>query len=212
MMFPYVIRAGDHLHALAFRFGFDPDAVWNDAKNEDLRKARGDGHILEPGDILYVPRPPSSTLPVNAGAKNVYVVAVPTVKLSVAFLWKGRPLANAPYILRELPEEKGKSTDGNGTLTVDVPVTYKSVTVDFAEPPLSQVLRIGHLDPVSSRSGISQRLANLGHLRTIDTHVGSPDQQELRAAVRRFQWAQGLPVTGEIDGTTRATLEKVHGS
>lgn len=212
MMFPYVVRAGDHLQRLAFRFGFDAEEVWQDPKNEALRRVRGDGNILEPGDIIYVPQRPDASRSLEAGQSNTYLVNVPTVTVTVVFLWKGRPLANAAYSVRELPDLEGKTTDGSGTLTAEVPVTYRSITVDFKEPLLTQILRIGHLDPVSSRGGIWQRLANLGHLRTIDTHAGKPNEAELRVALRRFQWANGLPITGVADEETCAKLESIHGS
>jgi hypothetical protein len=35
---PYVIKQGDHLALLAYKFGFDADTVWNDPKNAQLRQ------------------------------------------------------------------------------------------------------------------------------------------------------------------------------
>ncbi len=56
-MQPYVIRQGDHLAHLAHKFGFDPQAVWQDGSNDELREARPDPNILCPGDVLYIPDP-----------------------------------------------------------------------------------------------------------------------------------------------------------
>ncbi len=120
--------------------------------------------------------------------------------------WSGRPLANAPCTVRELPNATGLTTDGGGRLSIDAPVTAEAVTVVFTDPPISQRLRVGYLDPVSVPSGVAHRLANLGHLRTIDSHAGDIDDQELATAIRRFQRSRGLPITGEVDETTRAKL------
>jgi hypothetical protein len=54
-MQPYVIRQGDYLLKLAYSFGFDAEAVWNDDKNADLRSQRQDPNTLLPGDILSHP-------------------------------------------------------------------------------------------------------------------------------------------------------------
>ncbi len=67
VMEPYVIRQGDTLATLAYRFGFDADVVWNDPKNDDLRKLQSAPNILKPTDILYIPEraraPPSRSSP-----------------------------------------------------------------------------------------------------------------------------------------------------
>lgn len=69
-------------------------------------------------------------------------------------------------------------------------------------------LLIGHLTPISEHSGIVGRLENLGidcdGVRDVSSPVG-------RAAVRRFQFVEGLPATGEIDGATLECLFVRHG-
>ncbi len=54
-MQPYVIKQGDYLTALADRFDFDADSVWNDDANKDLRDLRDDPTILCAADVLYIP-------------------------------------------------------------------------------------------------------------------------------------------------------------
>jgi hypothetical protein len=39
-MQPYVIKQGDHLAALAYKFGFDADTAWQDPSNAQLDQTR----------------------------------------------------------------------------------------------------------------------------------------------------------------------------
>ncbi|MDP9037396.1 MAG: peptidoglycan-binding protein [Myxococcota bacterium] len=211
-MRPYVVRPGDHLLKLAERLRFNAAQVWHAPENKELRDSRGDGHILQSGDVLNVPdlQPPKWQA-VNVGQVNTFVATVQRVSIRVQFLWSGRPLASKPCSVRELPEMNGLSTDGQGLLELEVPVYLDGVTVDFVDPAVSQELRVGGLDPVSTGSGVAQRLANLGHLRTIGSHGGEVERDELAAAVRRFQWSRQLPITGEVDDKTREAIQSAHG-
>jgi N-acetylmuramoyl-L-alanine amidase len=212
-MRPYVIRTGEHLDKVALSLGFDLKKVWNDPANKDLRELRQDWSILAPGDVVQVPdEPPKRNfLSVQTGAANGFSAKVPTVDVSVRLLWQGRPLAGAALKARELPERTDLTTDGDGVLSLKVPVTLNVLTVDCANPAFSQELRIGYLDPASTPSGLVHRLANLGHLRTIDSHGGEVDEGELASAIRRFQWSESLPITGEMDAATRDKLTERHG-
>ena len=110
VMEPYVIRQGDTLATLAYRFGFDADVVWNDPKNDDLRKLRSDPNILKPTDILYIPErasAPSFTL--VTGTMNSFVSYEPTVPIHVHFV--DRRLASQPLTVGELEDLTGLSTD-----------------------------------------------------------------------------------------------------
>jgi hypothetical protein len=68
---PYVIRQGDYLALLAYKFGFDADAVWNDPKNADLRKIRSDPNMLWPTDVPAPSQPPpSSSVPPSSPSSS----------------------------------------------------------------------------------------------------------------------------------------------
>lgn len=126
-MEPYVIRQGDTLATLAYRFGFDADVVWNDPKNDDLRKLRSDSNILKPTDILYIPeRARAPTFTLVTGAMNSFVSYVPTVPIHVHFV--DRRLASQPFTVDELEDLTGLSTDGSGWAKFDAPVTLRTAT------------------------------------------------------------------------------------
>jgi N-acetylmuramoyl-L-alanine amidase len=82
----------------------------------------------------------------------------------------------------------------------------------IVEPGEAKELRVplalGGLDPVTTVSGVKQRLYNLGW----DCGDTSQEVHENFAAMlSAFQEAQGLEVTGEVDDATRDRLKKVHG-
>jgi peptidoglycan hydrolase-like protein with peptidoglycan-binding domain len=62
---------------------------------------------------------------------------------------------------------------------------------------------------VSDNSGVEDRLKNLGYFKGGLTG-GLND--ESKAALKRFQKANGLPVTGEPDPETKDALLARHGS
>ena len=72
-----------------------------------------------------------------------------------------------------------------------------------------RLLRVGHLDPAATASGVRQRLTNLGHGTRDEADLLRPEA--LAAALKRFQRAQGATPTGEIDDATRDALERAHG-
>jgi hypothetical protein len=164
-MQPYVICEGDYLLKLAFQYGFDADAVWNDEKNADLRAARQDHNILFPSDVLYIPdqidkEPDHKDLAI--GTTNAFVSDVPTVPLSIRFT--DAQFASQPCTIDELEALSGLTTTGDGLLTFPVPVTMETATINFTELQISCVCHIGALDPIDSLSGMHQRLQNLGFI------------------------------------------------
>jgi N-acetylmuramoyl-L-alanine amidase len=74
--------------------------------------------------------------------------------------------------------------------------------------PQTLELAFGGLDPITELSGIRARLQHLGYLRgPVD---GASDAGTERA-LRAFQEAQGLEVTGVVDDATRDRLREAHG-
>lgn len=70
-------------------------------------------------------------------------------------------------------------------------------------------LQIGWLDPANETSGVVGRLNNLGF------DAGPPAVfmgQYARDAIRKFQYSENLPVTGQVDGATLGRLIQRHGS
>ncbi len=190
-MQPYVIKQGDFLAQLAYKFGFDADAVWNDPKNADLRQLRSDPNILLPADVLYIPdqvdkKPDKHDL--TTGSSNDFVSDAPTVPMTIRF--KDDALASQGYAVTELPQLTGLTTTGDGTATFSIPVTLQSFTIEFAASGAAYAFDTAHLDPVNTRSGVVQRLQNLGYIDPLAA-VDTVSIEELRAAVLAFKATAG---------------------
>lgn len=164
-MQPYVIKQGDYLAKLAYKFGFDADAVWGDDKNADLRQARSDHNILAPTDILYIPDPDDPVpITLQTGTTNSFVSSVPTKIVTIRFMDDN--LASQSCTIAELDYLIGLTTDSEGILEFEAPVTLKVATVTFPEVEggATCACGIGQLDPINTLSGIWQRLQNLGYV------------------------------------------------
>ena len=207
-LFPYVVQQGDHLLALAARYGFDADLVWQDKANEALRKQGRDPNILLPCDVLYLPEPKKKWLPIKVGAANAFVAKVPGIPVQFALAQNGKPLAGEACIVHLAPDQS-VTADGSGVLSFKVPATMRQVAVSIPRLALVRTFKIGHLDPVSEDSGIRQRLKNLGF--GPKDPAGLTDGVIFTRALARFQTAQGLPPSGQVDDATRAALAKAHG-
>jgi hypothetical protein len=160
-MRPYIVRQGDYLAKLADKMGFDADEVWSHAKNQGLKDAGRTPDMLCPGDVLHVPEG-SRPQRVSLGGDNPYAGVIRTVHIAVRFQDEGRPLANEAYLLAGVGEIVEGTTKDDGLVECDVPTTCAQVQVSFPAKGLTYFLKVGHLDPPETESGLAQRLQNLG--------------------------------------------------
>jgi hypothetical protein len=205
----HVVRRGEYLAQLAFRYGFDAEAAWNHPKNAALKQARGDGNVLCPGDVLHVPENDDPGCALTVGASNTFVATPPTVEVKLLLRQQGKPLAGEPCVVHEIEAPNERTTDASGVLTVRVPVTLSAVTVEIPRLSVVRTFQVGHLDPMDAPSGVRQRLYNLGHGWRTQEELEDPAR--LSAAIMSFQRARGVPPTGELDQATADALAKEHG-
>jgi hypothetical protein len=188
---PYVIRQGDHLAKLAYKFGFDADTVWNDPANADLRKVRSDPNMLWPTDVVYIPDPVAPLMTaLTPGSTNNFVSTSPTVDVSLKFTDPERQ--SQPYTITELPQLTNLTTGPDGTTTFQVPVSESSVTLVFTSDGAAFVCNIGQLDPINTLSGIVQRLQNLGLLDPAGLYDSS-NLDAIRSGLRALREGQSPP-------------------
>jgi hypothetical protein len=199
---PHVARQGDTLRLLAYRAGVSADTIWSSPKNANLKALRKNGDILLPTDIIYLPpRQAPVAVPLQMGQTNTFVVTVPTMPLRVRF----PAYRSTEYDGDVDGEEVTGTTDGSGGIALEVPIVTRKVGITFASGNVV-ILRVGHLDPINSESGVAQRLIHLGYPATTDDEGHSA-----RRGVALFQHSQGLTPTGELDSSTQDALEKAHG-
>ena len=112
------------------------------------------------------------------------------------------------------------STDGNGALTLVVPIGIKIVLAKTADPDHTFEIRVGFLDPHDVSTGATSRLRQLGYLsdergllRMVRWYTMDFDASTtpLSVGVAAFQEDQEATVTGELDDECAAKLKSAYG-
>lgn len=207
----YVVRGGEHLEAIAYRFGVSASELWSAPANRALRERRGlDGHVLFPGDVLEVPEPPArNPRAIAIGGTTSFRASVPRVPVVVRLTDGGAPLAGEPFRVEGDGPPRAGESDGEGVARFEVRVTTRQVALALPGRGASLALSLGGLDPLSEWSGVQGRLAGLGlYSGPLD---GRPSDAT-RDALRRLQALAGLPLTGELDDASRAALAERYGA
>jgi N-acetylmuramoyl-L-alanine amidase len=207
----HVVEQGECLSSIAHTYGFEHyKALYDHPDNADFRKQRPDPAVILPGDEIVVPELKSKSLALATGQKHRIVVKRPTVRLRVRLRDRdGAALANLDYTLEFAGGNAKGRTAGDGLIEQAVPASIKEATVEIATLNLKLRLSCGTLDPVDAVTGAQVRLNNLGFdAGAVDGDLGPRSQD----AIRRFQEAQGLTASGELDDQTRAKLVGEQGS
>lgn len=211
-MKPYVVKQGDYLDRIAHARGFDPEEVWNDPKNAELKGQRAP-NLLHPGDILYVPDRKRTWLPLKGSTDNLYVAKVPRTKVRLMFKDLDKPRAGEAYVVHGMGEPEEGTTDGDGGVEVSVPVHVREVQISFPGSGVTYPVHIGDMDPIEEATGVRKRLQHLGYGSVAGVAEDASDEDAEgaeRAAIGAFQADQGMEATGEMDDATRAALAKAH--
>lgn len=201
----HVVRAGDCITSIAYANGFSPDALWNHALNDSLRKARPTGNQLVPGDVVWIPdlrgkREQGATDRCHCFRR----VGVPE-RLRLQLVDVTGPRANTAYVLEIDGARVEGTTDGDGRL--EQPISPAATRGTLTVGNEVHALQLGHLQPVSTEAGVRARLHNLGFLPDEDAASDA-----LARAIGFFQAHNQLTVSHELDPPTRARLEAAHGS
>lgn len=208
----YIVRQGDFLTRIAARFGFDPDALWDDPANAELRSRRSNREHLAPGDILRLPDTTPPGAPLDAFTNNRYRAKVPIVAVRVRLLARGEPIASAQCLVHGVSHEpiEATSTD-DGTLVFEAPVFATEAEIEIVGRGKIRLL-LGHIDPIEEANGVRQRLAHLGHHPAgFDSPNGLVAEAFDTLAVLAFQREEGLEPTGQVDARTRDALRRRYG-
>jgi N-acetylmuramoyl-L-alanine amidase len=198
---PYVVKQGEYLAQIAYEQDFDADSVWQDSANDEIRKLRPDPNILFGGDVLYVPDktntdPKAHSLAI--GSLNSFAAPpAPTAKLCIHFR-SGSKAAHPSmaFVIEELEELTGLSTDGDGVATIQVPVSLAIATLRFVDTGDRYELAVGHIDPIDTLSGMAQRLTNMGFIPpdvSIDDQPLSAQVAIVRDGLRALRVVRNQP-------------------
>ncbi len=207
----YMVKQGDCMVSIAEKYGMHWETIWNDPKNDELRKLRKDPMVLYSEDRVFITEKRMKTESALTEQRHRFVRkgVPPWIKIRISA--EGQPLAGEPY--RFFLEDRileGSAT-GEGYVEVPVPsgVQQGILFVGEGSKAMEMDVNLGGLDPVDSTIGIQERLSNLGLEPGMVDGIMGPNT---RAALRRFQKLNELEPTGELDEKTRDKLKETHGS
>lgn len=210
----YVVQAGDCMASIARNKGYFWKTIWENPGNSRLRTARQYPNVLLAGDRVVIPERTPKQEPGETELRHRFVRRGEPAALNLCVCVAGRPMANQPYLLvidGDRQHALRGMTDPNGKID-KIPVpgnAHRAVLiVGSQENPLVRHLNLGNMSPKQDVKGVQRRLMNLGFGAS---ESGTLDAQT-REAIRTFQRAASLPVTGETDTATEDKLREMHGS
>lgn len=174
---------------------------------------RVDFVFFEPDELPELPGdPPGHKLYGTGTYRAEYLPMGPsilTMPLRIRLTRKQQPLSGVDYVIEEAGDiiVEGQ-TDGSGYVLAEVPRNAQNLFLRVPAFGLVYALEVGEVHPLSTLAGVQDRLANLGYPCS---RGGIRDGQTVEA-LKAFQFAQGLEVTGEVDDNTIARLRAEHGS
>lgn len=215
MSFYLVVKQGDCLSSIATRYGFsDWQTIYNDPANAGLRAKRPDPNILYPGDNLYIPDRDPGEQACQTDARHVFVLNRQPTYINVRVQNPAKePIKDAYYNLFLGSLKLEGTTDSDGWIRRKIPASAQLGTLFVYPDPdkrdefIRWEVRLGHLDPLETVSGVKGRLKNLGYW---GGEVNNQQGSDYDAAVRQFQRENGLIEDGIVGPKTRSMLEQEH--
>ncbi|MFA6044916.1 MAG: peptidoglycan-binding protein [Phycisphaerales bacterium] len=238
----YEVASGDCISSIAYEHGFFWKTLWEHPNNEALRTARGDGHILLPGDRVTVPPLVPRTEDCQTARRHRFKREGVPAKLRICVT-----------VLRPSPETVSTDvqTQNNGT---EVTIREPEAPTRWSREPLANkhwVLAVGGelttgttddhglVEAWISPGARSGRLTvdpgggaervmvfDLGALDPEDSSTGvaqrlrnlgfdaadPTNQASLATALEGFQHVKGIEKNGRADSRTRDALKETHGA
>lgn len=156
------------------------------------------------------PVPPEENAPAGAGSSTDESVYEEPERPAEAD--QHEPVANAPFSIDIDGIVTEGTSDADGMIDVPIPPDAHKAKITFfpgTEDALVYDMDLGELAPADTVVGVRKRLHNLGY-RCMPN--GEENDADLRDAIKRFQAAENLEVTGEPDDATKAKVKEAHGS
>jgi Putative peptidoglycan binding domain/LysM domain len=205
----YVVKPGDCMESIAFEQGFLWETLWNLPANAELKSQR-QPNVLLAGDRVTIPDlQPFEKPECPTDRTHQFVLQGAKTKLHLRFLDdRQQPRSGIKYLLTVDGQTYNGTLDGNGSLTQSIPANASQGSIQLlTEPdPETYPLNFGHLDPDESQTGVRGRLNNLGFTCSPDGVMDA----DLQRALMKYQAANDLPATGQLDDATRDALKQEH--
>ena len=208
MPISHIVVQGECLNSLAVEYGLFADTIWKDPGNAEVKQARTHGDCLLPGDKLVIPDLRVKAVDTADKKRHRFRRKGVSARLRLRIIENEQPVANAAYQIVVDGLILNGTTDGDGLIDQTIVPGAKKAELILQAPghELRFEIDLGHLDPITSVSGVQQRLRNLG--------FGSSDSGEVddetTEAIKAFQISEGLDPTGKLDEQTRTKIEAAH--
>lgn len=206
----HIVAQGESLNSIAFQHGFTWADLWDLAENQELRAKRGDPNVLYPGDEVFYPEKQEKQESGSSEAKHQF--KLPGVPFTARITLRDpahEPIAGVTWYFEVDGEQtEPQETGSDGRIVQSIPPGASSATLYVNGRAIP--LKLRHLDPANTVTGIQQRLANLGYdVGPVDGVLGP----RTAAAIQQFQEDErhnGLEPTGEADEATIQHLRRLH--
>lgn len=209
MAINYQVKQGDCISSIPYEHGLFADTIWNHPNNAELKNKRKEGHILMPGDIVFVPD--KRVKEVSETTNQVYKFRCKNTpeKFRLQLQLDGEPRANEEYRLEIEDVKFSSKTDGQGWIRHSIPPDAKTGKLTLGDGTEVYQLLLGNLNPSDEISGAQGRLWNLNYyFGPIDGKVSD----EFEDALLDFQSDHNIEPNGELNAATKAALEQDYGT
>lgn len=208
----YEVRNGDCISSIAYRKGHFWETVWNHGDNDALREVRKDPNALLAGDRLTIPELRHRDEDLPTGREHTFRLRGVPAKFRMRFLFMGEPRSNEPYRIEIDGVDSEGRLDNDGVLEASIIPTARMARITFGteedDDVEEHVFNLGGLDPVSTVTGLQQRLNALGFGCPISGRV----DDDTAEALCQFQHLNDLEPSGERDARTLDLLLERFGS
>jgi N-acetylmuramoyl-L-alanine amidase len=200
------VGEGESTSSLAKKDGFFWKTIWDHPENAELKSLRKDPNVLFADDEIFIPEKQFKDIAKPTDQTHKFKRKGEPCKLKVQLMKAGKPRKNEKYVLNLDGKLIDGTTDGDGKLEHFIPGDSRTALLMLRNGQEIIPLRLGDLDPCDNPTGIQQRLNNLGFdCGAEDGEVGDATKE----AIKKFQEAYKLDVTGEADGATKNKLKEL---
>ena len=200
------VGEGESTSSLAKKNGFFWRTIWEHGENAELKAKRKDPNVLFADDEIFIPERELKQVDKPTEQKHKFKRKGEPCKLKVQLMKAGKPRKNEKYVLNLDGTPISGTTDGEGKLEHFIPGESRSAQLTLRGGKEVIPLRLGDLDPADQPTGLQQRLNNLGFpCGSEDGEVGEMTKE----AIKAFQAAFKLNVTGEADDATKNKLKEL---
>jgi len=203
------VQPGECLVSIAEDYGFFWETLWNLPENSDLRTRRREPTVLLSGDEVVIPERTIKPYVRPTGARHTFRVKNVPAKFNLRLLdVADEPRAGLAYTLTIDGVVTRGTTDGDGWVRGSMAPKAMRAVIELTASDERYEVDLGYLDPVDTVRGAQERMAALN---AYDYEPDGAESAEWASALRDFQRAKGLAVTGELDLSTQAVLRDVYG-